>query len=161
MNLILGLGFCSPSSSPGPGYTNFFFLMPSCCSVTKCNPMDWSTPSFPVLHHLLELAQTPLSQWYHPTILSSVVPLSSYPQSFPTSGSFPMSWLFASGGQSIGASASASVLAMDIQGWLPLGLTGLISFQSKGLSRVFSSTTVESINSSALSLLYQFIIIIV
>ena len=113
MNLILGLGFCSPSSSPGPGYTNFFFLMPSCCSVTKCNPMDWSTPSFPVLHHLLELAQTPLSQWYHPTILSSVVPLSSYPQSFPTSGSFPMSWLFASGGQSIGASASALLMVLQ------------------------------------------------
>ena len=68
--------------------------------------------------------------------------LSFCPQSFPMSGSFPMSWFFASGGQSIGASASASVLPMNIQSWFPLGLTGLISLQSKGLSRVFSSTTV-------------------
>ena len=69
----------------------------------------------------------PLSQWRHPTISSSVVPFSSCLQSFPASGSFPMSWLFASGGQSIGASASVSVLPMNIQGWFPLGLTGLIS----------------------------------
>ena len=80
-----------------------------------------------------------LSWWCHPTISSSVVPFSSCLQSFPVSGSFPMSQLFASGDQSIGASASASVL--NIQGWFPLGLTGLISLKSKGLSRVFSSTT--------------------
>ena len=84
----------------------------------------------------------PFSQWCHPTISSSVAPFSSCPQSFPASGSFPMSWLFASGGQSIGASASASVLPKNIQGWLPLGLTGLISLQSRGLSRAFFSTTV-------------------
>ena len=95
----------------------------------------------------------PLSQWCHPTISSSFVPFSSCLQSLPASGSFPVSQLFASGNQSIGASASASVLPMNIQGWFPLGLTGLISLQSKGLSRVFSNTTVWSI-SSALSPLY-------
>ena len=95
----------------------------------------------------------PLSRWCHPTISSSVVPFSSCPQSFPTSGSFPGSWLFASGGQIIGASASASGLTMNIQGWFPLGLTGLIS-QSKGFSRVFSKPQFKSISSSALSLLY-------
>ena len=79
----------------------------------------------------------PLSWWYHSTISSSVAPFSSCPQSFPASGSFPMSWLFPSGGQSIGA--SASVLPMNIQGWFPLGLIGLICLLSKGLSRVFSS----------------------
>ena len=84
----------------------------------------------------------PLSQWCHPTISSSVVHFSCL-QSFPVSGSFPMSWLFASGDQSIGASASASVLPMNIQGWFPLGLTILISLQSKRCSRVFSSTTVR------------------
>ena len=82
----------------------------------------------------------PLSWWCHPTISSSVSPFSSCPQSFPASESFTMSWLFASGGQSIGASASASVL--PIQGWLALGWVGLISLLSKGLSSVFSSTTV-------------------
>ena len=76
----------------------------------------------------------PSSQWCHPTISSSVVPFSSRLQSFPESGSFPMSQFFASGGQSIGVSASASVLPMNIQNWFPLGLTGLISLQSKGLS---------------------------
>ena len=82
----------------------------------------------------------PLSQWCHPTTSSSVTPF-SYPQSFPASGCFPMSWLFASGGQSIGASVSVSVLPMNIQDWFPLGLTGLISLQFKGLSRVFFSIT--------------------
>ena len=84
----------------------------------------------------------PLSQWCHPTISSSVAPFSSCPQSFPASGSFLMSWLFTSGGQRIGASASAPVLPVNIQDWFPLGLTGLISLQFKGLSRVFSSTTI-------------------
>ena len=82
----------------------------------------------------------PLCRWCHPTILFSVAPLSSCPQSSPTSGSFPMSWLIASGGQSIGT--SVSVLPMNIQGGFPSGLTSLISLLSKGLSRVFSSTTV-------------------
>ena len=85
----------------------------------------------------------PLSQWCHPTVSSSVVPFSSCLQSFPASGSFQMSQLFASDGQSIGVSASASVLPMNIQGWFPLGWTGWISLQSKELSRVFSNTTVQ------------------
>ena len=83
----------------------------------------------------------PLSQWCHPTILSSVVSFFSSPQSIQASVSFPMNQLFASGGQSTGASASASVLPMNIQGWFPWGLTGLISLLSNGLPRVFSSTT--------------------
>ena len=85
----------------------------------------------------------PLSQWCHPTISSSVVPLSSCPQSFPASGSFPMSQFLTSGGQSIGVSASTSVIPMNTQDWSPLGWTGWISLQSKGLSRVFSNTTVQ------------------
>ena len=82
----------------------------------------------------------PLSWWCHPIISSTVVPLSSHLQSFPAPRSFPMSWLFAWGGQSTGASASASVVPMNIRDWFPLGLTSLIFLQSKGLSRVFSST---------------------
>ena len=85
----------------------------------------------------------PLSRWCHPTISSSVVPFSSCPQSFPASGSFQMSQVFASSGQSIRVSASTSVLPMNIQVWFPLGWTGWISLQSKGLSRVFSNTTVQ------------------
>ena len=120
-----------------------------CCSVTKlcptlCNPMDWSTPGFPVLHYLQVCSDScPLSWWCHPTISSSVIIFSSCPQSFPASGSFPRSRLFASGGQSFGASAAASVLPMNIQGWFPLGLTHLISLLSKGVSKVFSSTTIK------------------
>ena len=85
----------------------------------------------------------PLSRWCHPIISSSVVPFSSCLQSFPASGSFPMSQLFASGGQNIGVSASTSVLPMNIQDRFPLGWTGWISLQSKGISRVFSNTTVQ------------------
>ena len=83
----------------------------------------------------------PLSQWCHPTISTSVSPFFSCPHSFPASGSFPVSQLFASGGQSI--EVSASVLPMNIQDWFPLGWTGWISLQSKGLSRVFSTTTIQ------------------
>ena len=85
----------------------------------------------------------PLSWWCHPTISSSVVPFSSCPQYFPASGSFLISHLFTSGGQSIGTSASISVLPMNIEDWFPLGWTGWISLQSKGLSRVFSNSTVQ------------------
>ena len=85
----------------------------------------------------------PSSRWCHPTISSSVVPFSSCLQSFPESGSFPMSQFFASGGQSIGVSASVPVLPVNIQGWFPFVLTGLISLLSKGLPRVSSSTTVQ------------------
>ena len=97
----------------------------------------------------------PSSQWCHPTISSSIIPFSSCLQSFPASGSFQMSQLFTSGGQSIGTSASASVLPMNIQDWFPLGLTGLISLLSKRLSRVFYNTTVQKRQFfMALSLLY-------
>ena len=84
----------------------------------------------------------PLSRWCHPTISSSVALFSPFPQSFPASGSFPKSWLFASGGQSIGAWAPAPVLPMNSQGWFPLGLIDLISLQSEGLSRVFCNTAI-------------------
>ena len=106
---------------------------------TLCDPMNHSTPGLLVHHQLPEFTQTHV----HPTISSSVVPFSSCPQSFPASGSFPMNQLFASGGQSIGVSASTSVLPMNTQDWSPLGWTGWISLQSKGLSRVFSNTTVQ------------------
>ena len=96
----------------------------------------------------------PSSWWCHPTISSSVVPFSSCPQSFPASGSFQMSQLFSSGGQSTGVSASASVPPMNTQDWSPLGWTGWISLQSKGLARVFSNTPAQSINSSVFSFLY-------
>ena len=91
----------------------------------------------------------PLSQWCHPTISSSVIPFSSCFQSFPSSGSFQMSKLLASGGQSIGVSASTSAFPKNTQDWSPLGWTGWISLQSKGLSRVFSNTTVQKHQSTA------------
>ena len=96
-----------------------------------------------------------LSWWCHSIISSSAAHFSSCPQSFPASGSFPVSQLFTSGGQSIGASDSASILPMNIQDWFPLGWTGLISLLAKGLSRVFSSTTVWEQQFLALSLLYS------
>ena len=96
---------------------------------------------------------SPLSQWCHPIISSSGIPFSSHLQSFPASGPFPVSQFFASGGQSFGVSASTSVFPMNTQDWVPLGWTGWISLQSKGLLRVFSNTT--SINSSLLSFLYS------
>ena len=119
-----------------------------CCSVaqsrpTLCDPMDCSTPGFCVLHHVLELAQTHV-HWVGDAIQiisSSVIPFSSCPQSFPASESFLLSWLYLAGGQSIGA--SSSVLPMNIQDWFPLGFTGLISLQSKGVSSNFSSTIVQ------------------
>ena len=135
------------------------FLMP-CCWVTKscltlCDPMDCSTPGFPVPHHLLELAQTHV-HWDSDDIQPSVALFSSHLQSFPASGSFPRSRLFASGGQRTGASASASVLAMNIQGWFPLEWTGWISL---GLSRDSQESSptpqFKSINFSVLSFLYR------
>ena len=108
---------------------------------TLCDPMNRSTPGLPALTPWVHPNPCPLSWWCHPTILSYVVPFSSCLPSFPASGSFQMSQLFASGGQSIGVSASTSVLPKHIQDWFPLGWTGLISLQSKGLSRVFSNTS--------------------
>ena len=119
------------------------------CSVaqpfpTLCDPMDCSTPGLPV-HHLTPRVYSnscPSSRWCHSTISSSVVPF-SHLQSFPALGFFQMSQFFTSGGQSIGVSASASVPPMNTQDWSPLGWTGWIFLQSKGLSRVFSNTTVQ------------------
>ena len=121
----------------------------TCCSVTKsCQTLrdstDYNMSGFPVLHlHCLwEFAQNHI-HWVGDAISTSVTPLSSCPQSFLASWSFPMSQFFTSGGQSSGASASALDLPMNIQGWFHLGCTGLISLLSKGLSRVFSSITVQ------------------
>ena len=101
----------------------------------------------------------PLSLWCHPTIASSVVPFCSHLQSFPASRSFQMTQFFASGGSKYWSFSFTSVLPMNIQDWFPLGFTGLLSLQSKGLWRVFSKTTVKSINSSALRFLYGPILI--
>ena len=102
---------------------------------------EWQTPLSSTVSWSLSNSCL-LSWWFYPTISSSATPFFCL-QSFPASRSYPMGWLFTSGVQSIGASASASVLPMNIQGWFPLGLTGLISLQSKGLSRVFSNTTIQ------------------
>ena len=110
--------------------------------LTLCDPMNRSTPGLPVHHQLPEPTQTHVHR-VHPAISCSVVPFSSCPKSLPTSGSFSTSQLFAWGGQSIGVSASVSVLPLKTQDWSPLGWTGWISLQSKGLSRVFSNTTVQ------------------
>ena len=104
--------------------------------------LQHTSPSCPLPTPGVFSNSRPLSRWGHPTISSSVPSFSSWPQSFPASGSFLMSHLFTSGGQSIGTSASASVFPMNIQGWFPLGLTGLISLLSRVHSRVFSSTAV-------------------
>ena len=106
----------------------------------------WTTPSqasHPSSTPRVYRNSSPLSQWCHPTISSSVMLFSSCPQSFPASGCFPMNQFFASGGQSIGVSTSTSVLPMNTQDWSPLGWTSWISLQSKGLSRVFFNTTVQ------------------
>ena len=130
-----------------------------CCSVpqscpTLCDAMNCSMPGFPVLHYiswsLLKLTSIESLMPSNHLVLFHLL----LPSIFPSIRSFPMSWLFTSGGQSIGASASASVLPMNIQGWLPLELSCLIFLQSKGLSRVFSSSIVQRINSSVLGLLY-------
>ena len=107
-------------------------------------PLKCSMPGYPVLHHLLEFAQTHV-HWVCDAIRPSHLchPLILLPQSFPVSGSFPVSQLFTSRGQSIGASATASILPINILGWFPLGWTGLISLLSKELSRVLSNTTVQ------------------
>ena len=124
--------------------------------LTLCDTMDISMPGFPVLQRLLELVQTHVHWGGDAIQLSPVVPFSCL-QSFPASGSFLMNQLFTSGGQSIGVSASTSVLLMNIQDWFPFGLTGWISLQSKGLSRVFSNTTVQKLHffGTLLSLWYN------
>ena len=113
--------------------------------LTLCDPMNCSTPGLPVTSPTpgVHPDSCPSSQWCHPAISSSVVPFSSFPPSLPASESFPMSQLFTWGGQSTGVSALASFLPKYTQDWSPLGWTGWISLQSKGLSRVFSNTTVQ------------------
>ena len=119
----------------------------NCCSVSKScltlqsYRLQHTRPPCPSLSPRVSSNSCPLSQWCYPTISSSVIPFSSCPQSLPASGSIPMSQFFTSGGQSIGA--SASVLPVNIQDWFTLGWTAWISLQSKGLSRVFSNTTVQ------------------
>ena len=125
------------------GLPQFSSVTQSC--PTLCDPLDHSKPGLPVLHQFSELAQThvhQLTRWCHPAISSSVIPFSCL-QSSSALRSFQMSQLFASGGQSIGVLASISVFPMNTQDWSPLGWTGWISLQSKGLSRVFSNTTVH------------------
>ena len=113
--------------------------------LTLCDPMNCSTPGLPVHYKLPEFTQTHVHRVGDviQTISSSVIPFSSCPKSLPASGSFPVIQFFASGSQSIGVSASPSVLPMNIQDWFPLGWTGWISLESKGHSRVFSNTTVQ------------------
>ena len=138
-NFKLGI-FCYFTHLPERDHLLFFSLSHVSLFVT---PMNYSTLGFPVFHYLPELAQVHIHWMAILFNISSSAALFSFClQSFPASGSFPMSQLFALGGQSIGVSASASVLPVSIQGWFPLALTGLISLQSKGLWRVFSLTTV-------------------
>ena len=118
--------------------------------VRLCDPIDCSIPGFPVYSN-----SCPLSQWCHPTISSSVISFSSCLQSFPASGSFPVSQFFTSGDQSIGASASASVLPMNIQDWFPLGWIGWMSLQSRDSQESSPTTQFKSINSLAISFLYS------
>ena len=115
----------------------------SCVRLFATREPQCARPPCPSPTPRVHLNPCPLSLWCHPTISSSVVPFSSRPQSFPVSGSFQMSQLFASGGQSIGVSASTSLLPMNTQDWSPLGWTSWISLQSKGLLRIFSNTTVQ------------------
>ena len=126
-------------------YIKLYFIFCSCSVTKSCptlfDPMDCSRLPCPSLSLRICSNSRPLSQWCHPVISSFVAPFSSCLQFVPASGYFSISRLFSSGGQSIGASVSAS--AFPIQGWFPLGLTGLISLLSKGLSRVFFSITVR------------------
>jgi len=137
----------SQSSDSKSKYKNLCWNVQFSCSVVsdslQLHKLQHTRPPCPSPTPGVHPNPCPLSQWCHPTISSSVVPFSSCPQSFPASGSFPTSQLFTSGGQSIGVSPSISVLPMNTQGWSALGWTGWISLQSKGLSRVFSSTTVQ------------------
>ena len=132
----------------GAGKTHLFsFLFQFSCSVMfdslRPHEPQQARPPCPSPTPGVYSNSCPLSRWSHPTISSFVVPFSSCLQSFQAPGSFPISQFFASGGQSVGASALALVLPMNIQDWFPLGWTGWISLQSEGLSRVFSNTTVQ------------------
>ena len=127
----------------------------SCVQLFATHELQHARPPCPSPTPRVYPNSCPSSRWCHLTISSSVIPFFSCLQSFPASGSFPMNQLFASDGQNIGVTASTSVLPMNTQDWFPLGWTVWISWQSKGLSRVFSIPRFKSINSSALSLLYN------
>ena len=123
--------------------TRFQFSLSAMSDPLQPHELQHTRPPCPLPTPRDHSNSCPLSRWCHPAISSSVIPFSSCPQSLLTSGSFSMSQLFAWGGQSTGVSASASVLLTNTQDWSPLGWTGWISLQSKGLSRVFSNTTVQ------------------
>ena len=129
-------------------YTHFhsvqFSSVAQFCLPLRLHGVQHARPSCPSLTPGVYSNSCPLSRWCHPTISSSVIPFSSHPQSFPASGYFQMNQFFISGGQSIRVSASTSVLSINVQDWFPLEWTGWISLQSKGLSRVFSNTTVPN-----------------
>ena len=136
--------------------TTYIVQLLSCVRLFVTHGLQHTRPPCPPPTPRAWTDSYPLSQWCHTLISSSVVSFSSCLQSFPASGSFPISRLFTAGSQSIDVSASASVLPMNIQGWFPLGWTSLMSLQSRGLSKVFSnSTQFKSINSSALSFLHN------
>ena len=140
-------------SARGPAQTGLPQTHETCSRVQfSCSVVSDSLWSYGLQHSRLPCPSPttgahsnscPLSRWCHPTISFSVVPFSSHPQSFPASGSFPISQFFASGGQCIGVSVSTSVLPVNIEDWLPLGWIGWISLLSNGLSGVFSNTTVQ------------------
>ena len=136
-----------------PALSQFSSLTQSC--PTLCDPMDCSMPGFPVHHRLLEFTQTHVHCVDDAIQPSHLLSFSSHPQSFPVLASFQMSQFFTSGGLSIELSGSASVLPMNFQDWFSLEWTGWISLQSKGLSRVFSNTTVQKHHSLVLSFLYS------
>ena len=147
------------ASSRKPSWRFLVELISPHCSVVSalCDPMNCSMPGFPVLHYLLEFAQIHV-HWDSdaiPTISSSVTLVSFCLQSFPASGYFPISQLFASGGQSSGASALASVLLMNTQGWFPLGLTGLSPWSPRDSQESSPAPQVKSMTSLVFSFLYS------
>ena len=127
----------------GPSFKSVQFSLSVMYDSLRLHEPQHARPPCPSPTPRVQPNPCPLSQWGHPTILTSVIPFSSCPQSFPASGSFPMSQVFTWGSQSIGVAASTSVLPMNTQDWSPLGWTGWISLQSKGPARVFSNTTVQ------------------
>ena len=144
--------FPSPCYTPTPGHFHVLLFSHSVMSDSlRPHGLRHSRLPCPPPSHRVGSNSCPLSWWCHPTTSSSATPLLLLPSIFPSIKVFPMSQLFTLGGQSIGASALASVLLMNIQGWFPLGLTGWTSLQSKGLSRVFSNTTVQRNHSLAFS----------
>ena len=140
---ILSFHHCALRSNSSAWYTVSQFSCSVVSNSLRPHGLQQARPPCPSPSPRLYSNSCSLSLWRHPTISSCVIPFSSHLQSFPASGSFQMNQLFTSGDQSTGVSASAAVLTMNIWDWFPLGLTGLMSLQSKGLSTVFSNTTVQ------------------